>query len=229
MKLDGSISAVVTGGASGLGEGTARALAAHGVKVAIFDMNAERGEAVAREIGGTFCKVDVTSDEDVAAGFDRARAAHGQERILDGTSNDDVINGLGGDDVLNGLAGDDTLNGGDGADVLNGGEGNDDLNGGEGSDTASFAGAAAGVTANLATGANTAGDTFSSIENLTGSSFGDTLTGDDSVNVISGGDGDDTINGAGGDDTLITFPDGSTITLQGVTAATIDASDFSFG
>lgn len=82
MKLDGSISAVVTGGASGLGEGTARALAAQGVKVAIFDMNEERGEAVAREIGGTFCKVDVTSDADVAAGFDKARAAHGQERIL---------------------------------------------------------------------------------------------------------------------------------------------------
>ena len=82
MKLDGSISAVVTGGASGLGEATARALAAQGVKVALFDMNAERGEQVAREIGGLFCSVDVTSDEGVAAGFAKARAAHGQERIL---------------------------------------------------------------------------------------------------------------------------------------------------
>ena len=81
MKLDGSISAVVTGGASGLGEGTARALAARGVKVALFDLNAELGEAVAADIGGIFCKVDVTSDEDVAAGFERARAAHGQERL----------------------------------------------------------------------------------------------------------------------------------------------------
>lgn len=82
MKLDGSISAVVTGGASGLGEATARALAAQGVKVALFDMNAERGEQVAREIGGIFCSVDVTSDEGVAAGFAKARAAHGQERVL---------------------------------------------------------------------------------------------------------------------------------------------------
>jgi NAD(P)-dependent dehydrogenase (short-subunit alcohol dehydrogenase family) len=82
MKLDASISAVVTGGASGLGEGTARALAAAGVKVALFDMNAERGEQVAAEIGGVFCKVDVTSDADVIAGFETARAAHGQERIL---------------------------------------------------------------------------------------------------------------------------------------------------
>ena len=82
MKLDGSISAVVTGGASGLGEATARALAAQGVKVALFDMNAERGEQVAREICGIFCSVDVTSDEGVAAGFAKARAAHGQERVL---------------------------------------------------------------------------------------------------------------------------------------------------
>ena len=82
MKLDSSISAVVTGGASGLGEATARALAAHGVKVAIFDMNEAKGEAVAKELGGVFCKVNVTSDEEVDAGFAKARAAHGQERIL---------------------------------------------------------------------------------------------------------------------------------------------------
>ncbi len=81
MKLAGC-SAVVTGGASGLGEATARALAAEGVKVAIFDMNAERGERVASEIGGVFCNVNVTSDESVDAGFEKARAANGQERIL---------------------------------------------------------------------------------------------------------------------------------------------------
>lgn len=81
MKLDSTVAAVVTGGASGLGEGTARALAARGVKVALFDLNAERGEAVAAEIGGVFCQVDVTDDASVAAGFDKARAAHGQERL----------------------------------------------------------------------------------------------------------------------------------------------------
>jgi NAD(P)-dependent dehydrogenase (short-subunit alcohol dehydrogenase family) len=81
MKLQGC-SAVVTGGASGLGEATARALAAEGVKVAIFDMNAEKGEAVAADIGGVFCHVNVTSDESVEAGFAKARAANGQERIL---------------------------------------------------------------------------------------------------------------------------------------------------
>ncbi|SMF69684.1 SDR family NAD(P)-dependent oxidoreductase [Allosphingosinicella indica] len=82
MKLDSSISAVVTGGASGLGEATARALAAKGVKVALFDRDADKGEKVAAEIGGVFCQVDVTSDESVDAGFEKARAANGQERIL---------------------------------------------------------------------------------------------------------------------------------------------------
>jgi NAD(P)-dependent dehydrogenase (short-subunit alcohol dehydrogenase family) len=81
MKIEGT-AAVVTGGASGLGEATARALAARGAKVAVFDRDAERGEKVAAEIGGVFCEVDVTSDEKVAAAFDKARAAHGQERIL---------------------------------------------------------------------------------------------------------------------------------------------------
>ncbi len=81
MELNGC-AAVVTGGASGLGEATARALAAAGVKVAIFDMNAAKGEAVAADIGGVFCAVNVTSDESVDAGFVAARAAHGQERIL---------------------------------------------------------------------------------------------------------------------------------------------------
>ncbi len=82
MQLNSSVAAVVTGGASGLGEATARALAAQGVKVAIFDMNAIQGEAVAADIGGIFCKVNVTSDEEVDAGFAKARAAHGQERVL---------------------------------------------------------------------------------------------------------------------------------------------------
>jgi NAD(P)-dependent dehydrogenase (short-subunit alcohol dehydrogenase family) len=82
MKLDKTISAIVTGGASGLGGATASLLATKGVRVAIFDVDAEAGEALAKEIGGIFCKVDVTSDESVDAGFAKARAAIGQERVL---------------------------------------------------------------------------------------------------------------------------------------------------
>jgi len=82
MNLDSTTAAVVTGGASGLGAATARALAARGVKVAIFDMQTEKGEAIAAEIGGTFCEVNVTLEDSVDAGFAKARAAHGQESIL---------------------------------------------------------------------------------------------------------------------------------------------------
>lgn len=80
-RIEG-VAAVVTGGASGLGLATARALAAGGAKVALFDVNRESGEAAASEIDGTFCEVDITSEEGVDAAFAQARAAHGQERIL---------------------------------------------------------------------------------------------------------------------------------------------------
>lgn len=73
---------VITGGGSGLGEATARYLASHGVKVAIFDLNEEQGARVASEIGGLFLNVDVTNNDALKAGFERARAAHGQEQIF---------------------------------------------------------------------------------------------------------------------------------------------------
>lgn len=82
MKLSSDISAIVTGGASGLGEATARHFAAKGVKVGIFDMNEERGEAIAKELGGVFAKVDVSNNDSVDAGFEKVRAAIGQERIM---------------------------------------------------------------------------------------------------------------------------------------------------
>lgn len=82
MELNSSIAAIITGGASGLGEATARALAKQGVKVALFDLQKDKGEKVAKEINGVFCEVNVTSDESVAEGFKKARAANGQERIL---------------------------------------------------------------------------------------------------------------------------------------------------
>lgn len=82
MKIDSSVAAVITGGASGLGEATARALAAKGARVALFDLQQEKGESVAAEIGGIFCQVDVTSDDSVDAGLAKAREVHGQERVL---------------------------------------------------------------------------------------------------------------------------------------------------
>ncbi len=82
MQLDSSIAAIVTGGASGLGRASAFALAGAGLKVAIFDINDEAGDAVAKEIGGIYCHVDIMSEDSALAGFEKARAANGQERIL---------------------------------------------------------------------------------------------------------------------------------------------------
>ncbi|MDD7909102.1 MULTISPECIES: 3-hydroxyacyl-CoA dehydrogenase [Pseudovibrio] len=82
MKLDNTVSAVVTGGASGLGAATARKLASRGVKVTLFDLNEEAGQAIAEEISGLFIKVDVTSEESVTAGLKAAEQAHGPTRIL---------------------------------------------------------------------------------------------------------------------------------------------------
>ena len=63
MDIQGKVF-IVTGGASGLGEGTARMLAAQGGTVVIADMQAEKGEAVAKEIGGAFVKCDVSNEAD---------------------------------------------------------------------------------------------------------------------------------------------------------------------
>jgi len=82
MKIDSSLAAVVTGGASGLGLATVQALRAAGAKVAIFDLNPETGEKAAAETGAVFCRCDVLSDESVDEAFAKARAAHGQERAL---------------------------------------------------------------------------------------------------------------------------------------------------
>lgn len=81
MKLEQGMAAVVTGGASGLGKASAQALADAGLKVTIFDVNDEAGEAHAKAIGGTFAHVDITDEQAVVDGFAKARSAHGQERV----------------------------------------------------------------------------------------------------------------------------------------------------
>ena len=137
-----------------------------------------------------------------------------------GTNGADTLNGGGGNDRLVGGKGDDTLNGGDGDDLLIGGQGADTLNGGDGIDTVSYeyvtVSQADGIIADLSNNANNddntddqhtdifiaTGDTFISIENLTGSQGDDTLTGDSADNELRGGNGDDTLSGGDGDDTL---------------------------
>ena len=81
MQLDGQV-AIVTGGASGLGEGTAREMASAGAKVAIWDIQEDKGLAIAKEIGGVFCKCDVTSEDSVIAALGETKEALGTARIL---------------------------------------------------------------------------------------------------------------------------------------------------
>ncbi|MDX2237755.1 MAG: calcium-binding protein, partial [Hyphomonadaceae bacterium] len=126
---------------------------------------------------------------------------------LIGASSNDTLSGNGGANRLSGAGGDDQLNGSGGDDILIGGSGADALDGGAGFDTASYATAAAGVTVNLgALAQNTgeaAGDSFTSIEAVEGSTLGDSLLGDGGGNVLRGLGGADFITGGGGDDTLI--------------------------
>ncbi len=76
------IAAIVTGGASGLGEATAAMLAEAGARVTIFDLNADIGAATAARIGGRFARVDVTDDQGVANALAEAEKAHGVARVL---------------------------------------------------------------------------------------------------------------------------------------------------
>ena len=144
---------------------------------------------------------------DVAGGIGNLFIARGVEiENAIGGSGNDTLTGNALNNELSGGNGSDDLNGGAGDDTLRGGAGADDMDGGTGTDTASYDDiTSGGVGVNL--GANTAwgaasGDTFTSIENLTGTDFGDTLIGDTGANTIQGGDGNDVLDGRQGDDTL---------------------------
>jgi Ca2+-binding RTX toxin-like protein len=152
------------------------------------------------------------------AGRDVITAQGGDDTVSGGTG-DDTIRGQDGNDTLNGDDDNDTLFGNNDIDTLNGGAGNDilvgglnadELNGGPGTDTASYQEAISvggnGVTVFLTApnfNSNEAtGDSYNSIENLTGSDFNDFLRGDDNGNTLTGGDGIDSLFGIGGNDVL---------------------------
>jgi Ca2+-binding RTX toxin-like protein len=135
---------------------------------------------------------------------------------LVGSSFDDALNGSTGANAINGGLGSDTIKGYGDGDVLAGGEGNDTLiggsgadylSGGTGNDTASYFGATAGVAVSLSNPAinigDAAGDTYNSVENVTGSGFDDALTGNSGSNVITGGAGNDVLTGGAGGDVFV--------------------------
>lgn len=140
------------------------------------------------------------------AGDDTLDGGAGHDNLL-GAVGDDDLSGGDGADTLSAGAGDDVLRGGDGPDQLLGGAGTDTLIGGDGTDDAGYGASATGVTANLTTGTGTGGDangdTYSGIEDLSGSAHADSLTGDADANVLVGAGGNDFIDGAAGDDYLV--------------------------
>jgi len=149
------------------------------------------------------------------------------ENIL-GSSHSDTISG---DGFVN------TLQGADGDDFLSGRGGDDVLDGGDGSDTADYKAAAAAIEVDLSTGgADNDGDggedTFTSIENISGSIYDDVISGDIFDNTLTGFDGDDRLFGGGGDDALIGGDGGDTLlasdgsdTLDG--GNNVDTADYS--
>lgn len=169
-----------------------------------------RSEGVSSVYGSTgnllIARGTVIEGFNAGSGNDTVRGNEANN-TLHGNGGNDVLQGAEGRDTLYGDAGNDTLQGGAGNDFLTGGTGADRLTGGDGRDTASYLNATAGVTANLASSSentgDAAGDTYSLIENLRGSTQRDTLTGNSHNNMLDGRGGADREFGRGGDDTLI--------------------------
>lgn len=152
--------------------------------------------------------------------------AGGGDDIINGGAGRDVLNGDDGNDTIHGGTDDDIISGGNGNDTLFGDEGNDTftgdagadaINGGIGTDTVDYSATRVaygvvrgntdpvGVEVNLQTGQGgqfAAGDTYVSVENVTGTSGRDTLIGSSGANVLRGGGGSDVIDGGNGNDTL---------------------------
>lgn len=147
-------------------------------------------------------------------GDDKLYGDVGNDYLIGGTGNDDLYGDTGndhifgdeGDDQIYGGTGSDYMKGEGGNDVFYGDSGADVIKGGEGIDHLTYAASTAAVTVNLTTGAGSggdaSGDTYTTLENITGSSYGDDITGDASANQIIGGDGSDTLRGDSSNDTL---------------------------
>jgi Ca2+-binding RTX toxin-like protein len=148
--------------------------------------------------GDTFVNVENvwgSSFNDIIFGNDSANELNG----FDGS---DVLNGGGGADILDGGSGNDTLKGGGGADLLIGGSGEDTADYSQSPLNAVTGGVIVDLTMNYGVYGDAEGDTFNSIENVTGSAYLDFIYGNDVANTLRGVDGDDRIFGYGGDDRL---------------------------
>eukprot|EP00439_Symbiodinium_sp_Y106_P090069 s1_g2605.t1 len=164
------------------------------------------------------------AEGDTYISIERADGTTHNDTLI-GTDGVNILKGLAGDDTLEGGAGDDWLYGDEGNDVLDGGAGADHFDGGDGVDTVTYATSAVGVSASMFTGiglgGDAEGDTYSYIENFTGSAFNDTLEGSGGNNTLTGGLGNDYLLGQLGNDTLI-GGDGNDTLRGGVGADILD-------
>jgi Ca2+-binding RTX toxin-like protein len=180
------------------------------VRIDLVTSSQNQGEA----LGDVF----LTIEGFILTAFADSFSGSALAETVQGGAGNDTLSGLGGADLLSGGAGNDLLYGGDGDDTLIGGAGADRLEGGAGVDLASYAGAAAGVLADLTTpGLNTGeaqGDVFVAVEDLEGTSFNDTLAGDTAANRLYGGEGNDSLSGRAGNDILF-GGDGNDVLLGG--------------
>jgi Ca2+-binding RTX toxin-like protein len=174
-----------------------------GIDYARYD-DANYGNLTIR-LDNSALNLGVAAVGDTYTGIEGLFGGGGLDSIVGNAVNND-LRGLVGADSLAGQAGNDTLHGGDGNDTLDGGLGADYLSGGTGSDRVTYINATAAVKVHLANAAvntgDAAGDTYNSIEYLTGSNFNDSLTGTNEANRISGSNGNDVINGLAGGDTI---------------------------
>jgi Ca2+-binding RTX toxin-like protein len=198
-------------------------------EAAIDDLYAagNTGTDLVTETSGNDTNTGTTGDDLIngAAGNDTLTGDAGDDRLyggdgddyLGGGADDDILSGGAGADELRGQSGVDILSGGDGDDELRGGTSGDVLMGGAGNDTATYEDSSSGVTINLtkgtASGGDAAGDTLTSIENLTGSAYADTFTGNSDINVFTGNAGDDIFQGLGGADTMYGGDGSDTFTI----------------
>ncbi|MGL4637484.1 MAG: calcium-binding protein [Beijerinckiaceae bacterium] len=172
------------------------ATAAGSVTVNLADSSHNLGDAA----GDTYSSIEGL----IGSNFGDALIGDNNNNNIFSGNGDDAIFALGGNDFIDGGNGHDILNGGAGNDTLTGGANGDRLEGEDGFDYVSYLTATGSVTVNLGNSSfnhgDAAGDTYSSIEGIIGSTFGDALTGDNNSNNIFGGEGDDAIFALGGND-----------------------------
>ena len=165
--------------------------------------NVIMGDAANNWLSGSFTLNDAIYGR---GGNDYLFGYHGDDSLYGGDGRD-YLSGSSGRDYLDGGDGGDFLYGGTDNDYLRGGAGGDTLDGGSGTDTVTYSDSGAGVFIDLlynyAYGGDADGDSFSSIENVIGSSYNDSIYGTNSDNVIEGLAGSDWLYGHGGNDTLI--------------------------